>query len=948
SNMLPALGNSGSNVILTLQTLQPGQFLIDGFQVLYATALVPGYYEENVGDGVLLQSTDPVTSESEWQLVTNSRYSSSAALSSSADSSTIQFEFTGSGVSVVTAFNSRSGGEISVQVTGGGIDRTRTLDTKQGTAYGTAVTITGLPYDPGSPVTYTATITATNELGESVIVDAIEVYDELQTLGSLYDDNENTPEGLLYFTYGPGENTWSLLVGRTAITSLNETMHLTAATGAVASFEVQNAFGINVLYENRRTRTTTIEVCFRDTGTLTETCTDETLNGSGIKTVAAPAQGDYFVSIIGANNLAFALDAVQVLEEDPATGSYHEGIYGAQHFEQYPGSYTLAGNAALTTGNAINLPGNGDSAEFSITGIGFSFVVSGTSTSYNVCVTDVTECDVINEDLPLTGETVNGVRAITYVGLHDGSGNESTLDIRLTNLNNNPIAITEVHVMGDDDSIIISDTSRYENDDAQSRYLPFGSFTEVEEKRGSSYSGGSQHIGTDKGSLIYLEFTDLGLGGTTGFDYIRELSTRYGSVEICYGTIGNGVDIDTQTLADARAAAQCQSVDNNTSAGGQGSEAIEPIVACTSGCWASIRNLDGLTTSFDYLRLFDTSAPLTEGFYQDTYAGLTYADSNGVSSLGWQQVNDSRSLGSSATQIIADAADLTNSNGPTLSFLMEGTGFTVYFTGDRDTDAVRLCYADYTGVETVDNALAGTCQTFDTEVTRTTYAQQQTIAGLPNGQYVVAVQMLADNYAPAPHNVRYLPLKMSVEAVEILGTEDSDWQNLTALQAGGTYEFNYENRLTDNTFIYVGDGWSTISNSRARFNTNVDYDYARAYGSGVVFHTVNANAMTLNVNLGRRNTTMRVCITPEDGSAETRCLDYPLTGNEYNTPISFRFTDFGATAATNYVVTLFALDAGDFILDTVQLHDVTALTEGTYEATNPALYYDGRYENYVI
>ncbi len=934
-SLLPELSNSTGGdkpVILTLQTLEPGQFLIDGFQVLYDVVLTEGFYEESLGEGVF------DFAGSTWAFDSNNRYSGGAALVNSEPAGTLNFSFTGTGVSIVTAFDNR-GGEITVNVSNGGsIDETRVVNTSQGREYGTAVTIAGLPND-----TYDVSITTANEDNESVVLDAIEVYGTLQSLGSLYDDAETTPGGVPYITYGPGNQTWEVLVGRSARNALNETSHLAETVGALASFQIQNSFGINLFYDNTKTRAASVDVCFRDTTTLVETCESVILDGSSRATVQAPAQGDYFVSIILPENNDFALDAVQVLEEDPGTGSYHEGIYGPEYFGNFPGTYTLGGNAELAGNNEIDLPGNGDSAEFNITGIGFSFVVSGGAETYNVCVTDTTDCDVINDDLPLAGESAN-TDSITYVGLHDATGAERTLSVRLTNTDNSTLTIQQVHVLGDDDTLIIGDTSRYENDDTETRYLPFGSYVEEEPKRGTEFSGDSQHTGSRQGSLIYLEITDLPSGGTTGFSYVREMSNRYGTVEICYGAIG------TDTLADARAADQCTTVNNDATNASQVATSIEPTADfCDSDCWVSVRNIGGDTATFDYLRLFDTSAPLTEGFYQDSYGGLTFSDDNSTSTQDWQTVEDNDFLGGSAMQLVADATELTSSNGATLDFRMEGTGFTVYVTGDRNTDAVRLCYVADTGTETVADALAGTCQTFDTENRRTTNALPLTIAGLPDGQYVAAVQMLPDNYEEAPHNDRDLPLVLTIEGVEVYGTSNNDWQNLIALQTGMRYETSYVDRESDNLFLYYGESWQTVDNNRARNNSNGDYDAADSYGSGIVFRTANADALTLYVNLGRRGTIMRLCIAPENDPTDVRCQEIPLdTSNETQVPISARFEAFGDTAETNYVVTAFALNDDDFEVDAVEVHNTVTLTEGTYEATDPSLFYDGRYENYVV
>ncbi|MDQ7035688.1 MAG: hypothetical protein Q9P01_12890, partial [Anaerolineae bacterium] len=234
-----------------------------------SNTLVPGYYEENIGTSIL-QPSDA----SAWATQTSFVYSGGAALrayntSGAQDIQTLTFQFTGTGVSVISSFGT-IGGELELNVTDGGtINITKdfggsglyTGTRRPYNRYGVSLAVAGLPQG-----TYTATLTITNDNIEQTIIDAIEVYGTLPQLGSLYDDADVDANGTPLIAYGPVNNSWVELTGTLAVGALNRTLHSGNLRGSVAAFEIgvtEQARGI-VLYYDDRSTAVQAEICFRD------------------------------------------------------------------------------------------------------------------------------------------------------------------------------------------------------------------------------------------------------------------------------------------------------------------------------------------------------------------------------------------------------------------------------------------------------------------------------------------------------------------------------------------------------------------------------------------------------------------------------------------------------------------------------------------------------------
>jgi hypothetical protein len=969
SDLLPLLFNPDDaggpiNRTVTISTLTNGLFRIDDFQVINSSTLTPGYYEENIGTSLLEPSDATV-----WTRPNVAAYSGGSALETiSTTQQTLTFEFEGTGVSVVSAFLT-NGGEIELEVDGFdprnfGVNGTR----RAAVRYGTSLSIGGLPYG-----TYTATITINNDAGEKTVVDAIEVYGLLPELGSLYDDADVAADGTPLITYGPNNRSWVELSGTLAVSALNRTLHSGNIRGAVAAFEigaVKPANGIVIFYADTTTAPT-VEVCFREIGgNATDECTTVTVNDDqDKKTVFAPAAGisdNYYVTIENISDAGnFVFDAVQVVEND-----FSEGIYDATYIKSIESSTTQIGTniqlaAGGTVGDTISLNVDADMT-------GFAFVLQhalGTSTSYDVRVYDSSKpncatianpgaSDCLEYELwPITGSTVPaaGSSALTYVGLHDITSDPEFYTVQLRNRGTTVLRFSHFHVMDADDTLLIADKERYENDDPQIRYLPFGSWIE-EINRAGDASEQSQHLSQMQGAVAYFEFDDAP-GENIGFEFARQIAlTGYSKVEICYGIIG------VDTLFDVRTTSNCDVIDNNTTTSYRVTQniATPSVDYCgTDGCWASVRTLGTLRNTFDYIRLYDADNPLLQaGYYENTADGLDYIDSTDDPNFvgTWQDVALAPASGGSVARVSTLAADdtaLRDGYGSAVSFIMDGTGFSAYFTANNLADEVKICVLPYTGTQTVAQTLEnGICQLFDNQAVTPVYRVARRVLGLPEGQYRVVIQMRADNGSPALHAPTLANLRMELDAIEIHNT---DWQLSNDLEIG-RYETHYRNRTIDNNFTYVGATWVTAEAPSLTPYSGRNYDLARQYGASIVFHTT-ADAITLYTNGHVSYAPFRICVTPTSAVMAMRCQDYRhlSTVVGIQQPLTFQFAAFGSEPATENIVTISALTNQLAYFDAIEAHEVyedgnapLPLAEGTYDSTHARVFFDNNYQQFII
>ena len=319
SSNLAVLGNAGT-VTLTFRSLIPGQFRIDGFQVIQGNVLPPGIY-----DDVLFSAGDPVTDPAVligvnnagatglWTLAPSSgtklsrAYGGTQALAQSTnatdDDPTLRFKFEGTGFSIITTADSRGADFTICYVAMDGFDGTldgvkntpsnadETCDTvtsdtypvplaewanlndndlRPSIGYQFGFAYTGLDADPGPGADNSYLVEVRlNDTSLTTLdrlkIDAIAVFSDVEsgnpalpsgTSGQIYDD---TQAGILYepaSAWKSSTTTYGPLYG-----PWNKTEHTATNAGALVQLNV-NGNGI-ILYQTAITYSRRIRVCLK-------------------------------------------------------------------------------------------------------------------------------------------------------------------------------------------------------------------------------------------------------------------------------------------------------------------------------------------------------------------------------------------------------------------------------------------------------------------------------------------------------------------------------------------------------------------------------------------------------------------------------------------------------------------------------------------------------------
>jgi hypothetical protein len=667
TNVIPLEINSTDDTLVSITPLGDGEFKLDRYQVLIDSAITPGYYEDSVAATL-------VNVSGSWFTDYDRNYTGeSAYMIESVGVETAQFDIVGAtGISVVMPFD-RDGGDFTINIvdtatSGTNYDEAFNFDTySTSNLYRQALTVAGLPEDD-----YTVTVTklATDDnldgnIAGVFVIDAIEVYGELNELGSLYDDAVTNPDGTLVLTYGPSFNTWTAEAGSRARSYLNQTYHYTEAVGASVSFAVDGTTATGMMLYYGTSSTTTVEVCVTDINSVLDCNSYDLGDRVGQKSILWSEFTDLTgtaesVSIINTEQRRrLYLDAIQIME-----GILAEGIYSAQNLVEDPYDAVQASftDAELTDGEPIT---------FDMTGIGFSAIFNESNTgNYDVCVTKTNPCDTVDTTNIPRPDSPRGEYALSVMGLHDGTS-DGTYTVSITN-NGSSVDVVELHILGalvtspieDDERINLDDLDngsdefntlpyeRIENDSPFVRYFPFGSYEEEEDRRGE-YSGtpSTQHSTRMRGAGVYFEFTEA-----DSFMLGLEQSSRNGRIEVCVGEIG------TPIIPDDKEDSNCTLINTDQTNAKQSitvldNSNIANLVNCDTapGCWAFIRNdkTNSSESTFDFVSVFDSSEPLQAGWYENEFF-----DTDDIGSSAGEKVEDRRASAGFVREY-NDSGDLT-------------------------------------------------------------------------------------------------------------------------------------------------------------------------------------------------------------------------------------------------------------------------------------------------
>lgn len=899
------LGGSGPHVV-SIMTLNAGIFNLDAIELLNAAPLQAGLYTETTAGLIYHATTDPNLNDTtnDWRNIILRSYVNGAAMQSTLPDASLEFEFQGTGFSLLTLFDSTSS-SLQADIDGSGtndyLDVPLTGNNIR-TYYGHAHSITSLPFD-----TYKVTITETDGARNKFTVDGIEIYGAYSPAltPGIYDDNALNADGKPLFLYGPSNAAWTVNLGSRALANLNQSNHTSNRLGATLSFAVTNANAITL--HHLGSTSTNVQFCATLSATpFTRTCSTNptTLVGSNNTTFTLPAVGNYQVSITNLTpGTNLVVDAIGVLNTTGALlpGIYQENSSQLTFIPATPTGWPIANEASATDKRVKSTsPGSsGQTLTFQFNGTGFSIILvesTTTSSSYSLKIG-------ADPAFTLTNGATSSARkpfALTYVGFNPASG---PFEVVLTNLDaTKPLLVDRVDVLGDVGDIAASVTGGIENTDPRIVYFPYFSFNEV---AAAAASGGSQHIGSMRGSVAYFEVNK------NAFDYVREAKTSYGSVAVCSAAV-NTPDLDCATAPAATIA------NNAAPFGFQQSQ----NAAATSGGWVILRNADGKPMPLDFVRPTNTTDALTAGYYEDKLAA-TYASFNFDGSFSETPLA-SASGGTVQTTTTQNDAAL---------FQFNGTGFSVYFVFDAKADAVKICWDSGLGLNLAQTQ-AGECTIYDNQSAATRYRAARTTLGLPDGNYTASVQMLADNNTPAPHLPAATPITMQIDAIQIY----DDALPANRLETVGTrYETSFANRTADGRYLYYGQGWRSVSGRAAARYSGQNYDViANVIGAGLLFRTFNADSIVIYRNVGAGNAPLEVCSQRVDNGSRSCVTVLNTTGTGVQPTVAIPLVGAGYTGER--LVSITTLDAGTLTLDAIEIGSSTApLQPGLYEDVHPGL-----------
>lgn len=893
-NNLPALA-SGSH-LLSIQSLTNSEFIVDGYQVLVGTLLTEGFYEENIGSGVSgsIITISNITGTDDWDSVQHANYSTGSALATSISGTSLSFEFEGTGVSlfmgqgrtVTTCVSGRRGaitctdssdplGQVSITLatdpagicSGSCHDEVGELAPISGVQVepGT-ITIAGLP---SSVYTLTLTTHIDESLSENVVLDAIEVFGDLQLLGSLYDDAQINVNGVPLLSFVPTQSTWSTSVANLSGKFLNNTYHAASKLGATVTFEVVDGTEAILLYDGNPPMPTqtclaarrgvctafsplpysiasssNVEVCWSDLaapGFSRECVTVEDLDdGSTFRRVDAPAgAGNYNVSITNkASNEPLFIDAIQVVE----AGLMTEGLYEEDSNNLSSGAYTPITNTNALNDRVISLDET-DQVEFTFDGIAFSVQlvedhnsISGTSSDFHVCAypgnSGATTCgasDVLN-DVPTPVSST--LTSISYGGFHDTAGADNAngrWTVVITNNDTDPLLIDRVDILGNNNDLTISDKSTYEAGDPQIRYLPFGSWTETTEFKDGSPSNDQRFDTSMSGAIAYFEFVDN--GSELGIEYVRQFQDfipesavciqfrkgkcvrfepvpavlAFADANICYGEVG---DPASKVCVDPKID---NGDDNEINAGFSIFQFSSFSDAILDEVPESIDCTNGCWSYVEYPRDItpDSLLPLDYIRLYDPESTLTA----GVYQESHANIKDSGGVDPEAdvNAALGFYDRISGTVGESyFYFPFEGTGLSIRTFAGSNAEDVSLCLIDYTGgsIPTLPADLGNSvCMNTFSNVQETDGFITRSLHGLDhNAEYMAIIKMDSADGSTL----------LGLDQVTIFEKQwfnesdltDSTYLNL--LEGGGSYPINFKNRNSEKRVQFLGD-WATIS-----------------------------------------------------------------------------------------------------------------------------------------
>ena len=329
--------------------------------------------------------------------------------------------------------------------------------------------------------------------------------------------------------------------------------------------------------------------------------------------------------------------------------------------------------------------------------------------------------------------------------------------------------------------------------------------------------------------------------------------------------------------------------------------------------------------NFDKIAVFDSSAPLTAGYYEEftlepSGPNSAYRYNGTWTDLKWPFSGPASGL----------AVKQTTEADANVIFEMNGTGFAAYFTTDPVAGSVEICWR--AGLDHSVDAVRtgdGTCRIYNNYLPYALYKIPRVVVGLSAVPADFTVVIVNRPNSPTQTTMKF-------DAVEIYNHTLS---TLLLDQPGQRYETSFSQFSTDpdaTPFFYYGTGWSTVQGPWVRTYSGSNYDQiVYRQGAGFAFRTSGVDRIRIVRPAVFGWSAMEICASGVDFDAATpgqNCLLVP--GQQNPAIVQLPNTDeriITVTLATNSV----------FILDAVDVYYTNnPLPVGQYEDDYPLLRFD--------
>lgn len=330
--------------------------------------------------------------------------------------------------------------------------------------------------------------------------------------------------------------------------------------------------------------------------------------------------------------------------------------------------------------------------------------------------------------------------------------------------------------------------------------------------------------------------------------------------------------------------------------------------------------------NFDRVAVFDSSAPLAPGYYEEfnleaSSPASAYRYNGAWTDLKWPFSGPASGL----------AVKQTTEADANVIFEMNGTGFAALFTTDPFAGSAEICWLaglDHT-VNTV--RTSGTCRTYNNYLPYTLYKVPRTVVGLSAAPANFTVVI-----TNRPNSATQTTMKF--DALEVFNHSLS---TLRLNQPGQRYETSFKQFTTapDTTpFFYHGTGWTTIETPWVTYSGKNYDQIVYRQGAGFAFRTAGVDLVRIVRPAVFGWAAMEICASDHDFDAAApgqNCLQVPGQQN----PVIVRLPN-----TNERIITVTLATSSIFILDAVDVYDTTSpLPVGQYEDDYPLLRFDNNW-----